>query len=894
MSNDHHCNDGFLFPRKIHNRPGLSHIQYCIGNYTHFRESMLRALNQEQGLSAWTHRAPDDPGIALLEGAAIIGDILCFYQDLYANEAFLRTAKWRESVADLVRLTDYQLSPGLGGRAAFAFIVKGDQPVTVPAGFPLKAQLAQQPQPVDFETVEQAVAFPGLSLFHLYQLSTIATFPAKTSIFTAPTRDVAHLKLAKKDRLILMDTATEATEKMYIVLIKDISQHFDRTRITIEGHWEQSGFSQITAFKLGRTFRHFGHNAPREVVISRRPQNYKSRSNTLPESENIQFKMASQITEGLANQNTNQLIEALVMAQSFQIFIIYNRKLDGLTKSGPTDDTIIDPAIGALELPLNNEIPDLAVGSKLVIQGIGNKRHGLVRTIKSLRSGSMTWGALSGATTVVGLDEAMGEGSTDIRHLAVHETIGHSFILQGDRLPSSQEPGPLDRLHFFGNVEDYQALNGRNLVIRKEDGTWTQVKAQTEDAHPVQGELLRAIRLDPPLPSTFASHHFPLENPVVTVFGNMIEATQGKTQKDTVLGNGDSRQTFQTFQLPKSPITWLNAWGVTPPEVPELEIYVDGIRWDRVSSFFGTGPDQTVYIVRQDSEERSFVQFGDGTTGKRLPSGIKNVIARYRTGTGAFGPLEEGVKVQAAGKLKELQQVHLPGIVSGGSLPEAAENAKSTAPGRVRSLNRLVALEDFETEALSIPGVDLASASWGLVENSPAVLITLLMETGREKEFLEVQEILQAMNRCRGPQRYPVVVVEGKRSYVFLSLKVSLVPGFLEEPVMKEVREALGVLGNDASDQGSGLFSLASRSFGQPAYANRVEGVVQNIDGVRQVKVQGFFLLGVSNAPETVKPEWLKYGNLSVVHCPNDRLLALHPAHLQLTPVSEPASEVCS
>ena len=69
------------------------------------RTHMLGRLDAELALARWTHRKPDDPGIALIEGAAIVGDILSFYQQLYANEAFLRTAQWRESVADLVKLT---------------------------------------------------------------------------------------------------------------------------------------------------------------------------------------------------------------------------------------------------------------------------------------------------------------------------------------------------------------------------------------------------------------------------------------------------------------------------------------------------------------------------------------------------------------------------------------------------------------------------------------------------------------------------------------------------------------------------------------------------------------------------------------------------------------------
>ena len=58
---------------------------------------MTRGIEAALPLASWTHRTADDPGIALLEGAAILGDILTFYQQHYANEAFLRTAAWRTS-----------------------------------------------------------------------------------------------------------------------------------------------------------------------------------------------------------------------------------------------------------------------------------------------------------------------------------------------------------------------------------------------------------------------------------------------------------------------------------------------------------------------------------------------------------------------------------------------------------------------------------------------------------------------------------------------------------------------------------------------------------------------------------------------------------------------------
>ena len=104
MSCDHNCTPPAVFPKAITNRPGLPRIDYRIGASAELRERMIQLLNKDPRLAAWTHRGADDPGIALLEGTAIVGDILTFYQQLYANEQYLRTAQWRESVAELVRL----------------------------------------------------------------------------------------------------------------------------------------------------------------------------------------------------------------------------------------------------------------------------------------------------------------------------------------------------------------------------------------------------------------------------------------------------------------------------------------------------------------------------------------------------------------------------------------------------------------------------------------------------------------------------------------------------------------------------------------------------------------------------------------------------------------------
>ena len=841
------CVEPFEFPKEIHNRPGLPRIDYRIGTYSDFYEAILRDLNSEDTLRSWTRREPDDPGIALLEGASILGDILTFYQELYANEAYLRTARWRESVADLVRLLGYRLSPGVGGHATFAFEIRGGKPVVIPAGFPIKAQVEGLDQPAEFETPQEAVAHPSLGEFHLYCPTHLPDFEEDVSVFSIATSKLEQtgVELNAKDRLMLLETDSEPTNNAQIVIVKEVEQSFDRTNLTIEGSWSGGDErSEITAYKLGRTFRHFGHNAPLQVV--------KLDSSGNPSQKSI----------------------------------TYNRNLNAETKSA--EDTTIEPSFAARQIPLDSEVEDLLIGRELIIQGLKGDVT-IVRPITGFRSISMTWGALTGASTLVNINNAMEGTTADIRELVVHETVGSSLTLKSSRQNDPSADGK--RLWFFGEAAPYRELDERLLALQKEDGPFLETTATIDkvEASDGTGERFRPVTLDPPLGDNFVLDDFPLENPIVTVYGNLVDATQGKTEREAVLGNGDGRQAFQTFKLPKAPLTYHNSVGETPPEVPELRIYVDDRLWKRVPSLFEREPGEEIYIVREDASGDSWVQFGDGTTGKRLPSGLGNVVARYRTGIGAYGGLKQETTVQAGGKIDRLEEISLPGVVSGGSEPESANNAREAAPGKIQSLDRLVSLKDFESETLAIAGVSKASATWGLRNNVPTVELIVLMETGRDKECEQIRQIVADYNRCRGPQRFPVNVEQGRLEYVCVAADVALDPTYREEVVERDIKEALGLAGDEGVEGSHGLF--ADRSFGQDEYSTRIAAIVQNVEGVLWTRVTGLISVGESEQPPAPCPDVVAFD--PVIPCDGRHVLALYAGGLRLNRVSAPSPEEC-
>lgn len=892
------CIKPFEFPKKIDNRSGLSHIDYRIGTYADFLEAMFRELNKNEVLKNWTHREADDPGIALLEGVAVLGDILTFYQELYANEAFLRTAQWRESISDLVRLLGYQLSPGVGGKATFAFKFKGDKPIVIPAGFPLKVQLEGIAQPVDFETTGETIAYPELSQFNLYRPYSLPQINTGTSSFSIETSILKanNIELNKKDRLLLAIDPSNPITQRQIVVIKDIKQRFDRTEIYIEGSWQgELVGDNIHAYKLGRSFRHFGHNSPPSFVTVQG-------ANTVKKIVPFSRKIGSYVKRAIA-------ISAPAKSKlKLRAASVPQTELSGIQRVFATQfkqaiivDILPDyadvPELSVTSMPLDMEVEDLSVGSILLMQlqlssdiaGVGSE-YFFERTINKVYQTSLTWGAVTAGTTLVEINAEIASGNliyTDIRTIEFWEVIGKSFQLQSAYQEESTTN--LTKLLYFGNSQAYKQLDKRSLAFVKADGTH-QILTVSIDKNEIDADnsvKLRPIYL-PKFSENFSIQDFPLfAEPKVTVYGNLVEANQGKTERESVLGNGDSRQKFQTFKLPKSPLTYHNLPGETPPEVPELQIYINNRLWKQVPTLFNHKPDEEIYIVREDANGDSWVQFGDGKTGKQLPSGIKNVVAKYRTGIGAYGALKPETKVQASGRLDKLDKIYLPGIVTGGAEPESGDNAREAAPGKIQSLNRLVSLQDFESETIAISGVSKALATWELVDNVPNLVVTVLMETGRNQEFAEVEKILSHYNRCRGSQRFPIEVLEGTQKYVYIAANVAFNPTYRQELVQKDIQATLGITGED-----NGLFSLKNRRFGQKEYASRIAGTIQNVEGVLWVEITGFMSLGEADDPTKLNPPEAMKPNPDI-SCTSQQILSLYPSHLKLNPVSPPSSNPC-
>lgn len=150
-------------PQPRSNLPGLSSVSYRVGTWASFKESMLARLSSSDypALAALKTRDDDDFTIALLDGTAMVLDILTFYQERLANESYLRTAGQLRSLTELSRLIGYQPSPGVSASTYVAFSLRtapGQAPdpsataITIPRGTQIQSVPAQGQTAQTFET----------------------------------------------------------------------------------------------------------------------------------------------------------------------------------------------------------------------------------------------------------------------------------------------------------------------------------------------------------------------------------------------------------------------------------------------------------------------------------------------------------------------------------------------------------------------------------------------------------------------------------------------------------------------------------------------------------------------------------------------------------------------
>jgi hypothetical protein len=111
-------------------------------------------------LPEWTDRSPGDFGIVLMELFCYVGDIINFYSDRIANEAFLATAQQRQSVLNIASMLDYTPHGNTAATTTLQFtITNPSPPVLIPGpgdsgGPTLVTTNTNGASPITFQTTQ--------------------------------------------------------------------------------------------------------------------------------------------------------------------------------------------------------------------------------------------------------------------------------------------------------------------------------------------------------------------------------------------------------------------------------------------------------------------------------------------------------------------------------------------------------------------------------------------------------------------------------------------------------------------------------------------------------------------------------------------------------------------
>src|SRR5262249_41675902 len=254
--------EGSPTPNVIQNRPGLSAVKYRMGTYASFFLAMTEAIARTPELrERWLTRSTDDFAIGLLAMWAYVGDILTFYEERIANEAYLRTAISQESVQMLAALLDYRPAPGAAAEADLAFFTELNQKVQIPIGLRVQSVPGQNEKPQKFETIESVTAFGALNQLQVFPRPTIyqpfAQGSAQAVLLSDPKGLAAKVKMA-------LFNARHAE-------LKELTGLFVHNTQEIVGWTPSVQSSDLIHFTTGaavynRQFRLFGYNAPSSFV----------------------------------------------------------------------------------------------------------------------------------------------------------------------------------------------------------------------------------------------------------------------------------------------------------------------------------------------------------------------------------------------------------------------------------------------------------------------------------------------------------------------------------------------------------------------------------------------------------------------------------------------------
>jgi len=435
-----------------------------------------------------------------------------------------------------------------------------------------------------------------------------------------------------------------------------------------------------------------------------------------------------------------------------------------------------------------------------------------------------------------------------------------SVYVQAKRLPLFREKIPVSEIVSGTSLKLKGIVTGlkADQYISVSQSVPTTDKVVARDIHPEFHRL--AGPGSPAADGTYTEillqeelqYKFPVQQ--VVICANVAYAVQGETVSHEIIGSGNMSQGNQSFTLKKPPLTYVSDKSSDgarstlhirvnsgPPhsymEMMQPNAMTEkGIPWQETDSLYGSGPNDRVYMVRTDDKNIPTVIFGNGTQGALLPTGVENVSATYRSGSGAYGNVAADQLKILKSRVLGLQKVTNPLPAVGGKDQETTTAARRNAPGTVRTLQRIVSISDYYDFTVNFAGIDKAFVKRIWNGSIHLVHITVAAAGGFATAGNLIDNLQAAITSFRDkPVPMAIAVYEAVRFN--LALKVILKPAAVRDLDAASIEKLVYA-------QLQFSFNFNNRTLGQSVSDADIMVALSCVPGVRAVYLEALYFAG--------------------------------------------------
>jgi hypothetical protein len=868
-------------PAAVANRPGLTAIQYRAGTYASFYESMVSALSSSEypALAGLRTHDSTDFSIAVIDAWSEVLDILTFYTERLANEAYLETAVEDRSVFELARLVGYRPSPGVSASTVLAFTL-GSAPgsparVPIPAGTRVQSIPGPNQTPQVFETSSDLTATIAGNSIPAVIYTPWQLYGSDTSTWIAGTANNIHAG----DAMLFLSAPGGVPSQsgpagfVYVTSVtinpvggntlvawntplpsslsgSAICIYIFRTKAALygasapwPGMFPSTTISNIPGAPGTQSVSAdwswvYGENETVNLDNSYAGLNPAASGANAPASQSQwmvltgpQYTSFFQI-QSAAESNPN--LYALSI-KSTQVTLASGTVLTGDTSLTLTEvlyefvqETRVTTAYVQSQLLTGANLPittwaqsatyPLATAMLAPVSGTSFSLLGL----QPLAVNAPV--AVSGKRLRIVATSNLASPSGGFTPMGatgmLNVSANQPFLV--DAFPPPTDPTTGNLLWSVLTVTGQAGIlstptTGFQLQPSASSDPTTGEAAVISDAE-VEGATT-ALSLNAALTRIY-------DAATVTVNANAVQATHGETMQE-ILGSGNATHASLEFQLKQSPLTYLSA--ATGNGVQStLQVRVNNLLWSEVDNLLNSGPSDRVYITLPSPGAGPFVQFGNGQQGSLTPTGQSNIWAQYRKGLGIAGMVAAGQLSQPLDRPQGLQSVTNPSAATGGADPATSGSARLSAPLPTLTLGRVVSLEDYQNFALNFAGIAMAVASWAWFGVTRGIFLTVAGEGGTVLNANDAVVMnLQTALADFGLPYVPVQIVSYAPVLFEISMQVMVdSPTYVSWLVIAQVWQNL-----------SSAYAFGNTLPGQGVAASQIIQLAQQVDGVIAVNL---------------------------------------------------------